>query len=316
MDNKFVWPTYPRTNEEFNNLMLAVDNALALKGLKPFQRPLHAGRLFWEAFGWGGSAIPPKELAERPGFDGDVLMAKSYRWYTEYYGEKLKAPMAYGFAPVKLGNALWAVRAGVTYGTVSLFIDRDLSNKGVGIGSPSMSSSLNVLHAIESFPQALANSLNDSTLSKHFEFHVLVHQSLQWREELPRTELFDTAHADYDASTDDVLKHRYGQARWAAQQAAEKTIKGLLAIAGTKFPTGGPNGHNLIKLGQLLEQEHGIAIPTGLLELASCSAAVRYAEEPSSQDQALLANHAVLHILEQLRLNPKSDSILEKHRKL
>ncbi len=32
--------------------------------------------------------------------------------------------------------------------------------------------------------------------------------------------------ADYDASTADVLGRRYGQARWGAQQAVEKTLKG------------------------------------------------------------------------------------------
>jgi len=316
MDDKFSWPSYPQTEDDFNHLMLAVDDNLAKKDLKPFQRTLHVGRLFWEAFGWGGLAIPPKELAERPGYAGDVLMAKSYRWYEDRYGDQLKAPMAYGFAPVKLGNAVWSVRAGVVLGRAMLFIDRNLANKGNAMGSRNVEASLNVLTQIEGLPQGLANSLSDAALRSHFEFHLLVHQTLQWRSLLPNIELFDTAQADYDASTDNVLQHRYGQARWSSQQAAEKTLKGLLTLGGTSFSTKGADGHNLKKLGESLQTNHGIAITPELLTLASCSPAVRYGEESSTQDQAIASNHAVLHVLEQLSRNPNTEVLLARHKEL
>lgn len=109
---KFSWPAYPTTDAEFEALMSAIDAALAAEGLKPFQRPLHVAFKFWEAFGWGGLAIPPRELADLPGFTGDVLMAKSYRWYELGYGAQLKSDMAYGFAPARLGNGVWRVQIG------------------------------------------------------------------------------------------------------------------------------------------------------------------------------------------------------------
>ncbi|MCW5595254.1 MAG: HEPN domain-containing protein [Rhodocyclaceae bacterium] len=309
-DKKFFWPAYPRSNADFEALMKAIDQVLAEEGLKPFQRPLHVARKLWEAFGWEGPIFPPKEMADQPGFENSVFMAKAYRWYDQYYGEQLKGDFAYGFAPTRLGNALWRVRAGLTYGTVRLFLDRNLQNRGVTLGGRGVEASFNVLCAVENLPQGLVDRLPEGELIEHFQFHVFMHESLQWREELPRTELFDMARADYDESTSSVLSGRNGQARWAAQQAVEKTLKGLLTITGTAYPTGGPNGHNLNHLAKLLETHHGIAIPSALLDLAACSPKVRYAEEPSTEKQSLLANHAVLGVLEQLRLNPRTEYVL------
>lgn len=309
---KFSWPAYPQSVADFEALMTAIDQALSERGLKPWQRPMHVGKKFWEAFGWGGLTFPPKELADVSGFDGDVLMAKAHRWYEETYGDQLKAEWAYGHAPARLGNAIWRVRAGQTWGRVQLFLDRNMQNQGVHLGSRAIQASFNVLCAVEGLTQGLVDRLPDQALREHFEFHIFMHDSLQWRDKLPRTELLSVARADYDESTASVLGGRYGQARWAAQQAVEKTLKGLLAIAGTAYPTGGPNGHSLSHVGGLLELHHGITINPTLLTIAACSPAVRYGEESSSEKQALQANHAVLGILEQLRRSPRSADVLAK----
>lgn len=291
--------------------MAAIDQALNDEGLQPFQRPLHVGLKFWDAFGWEGLAFPPKELADQSGFNGDVLMAKAYRWYEETYGDKLKGDFAYGFAPTRLGNALWRVRFGVIYGTVRLFVDRNLKNQGIQLGSQGAGASFNVLCAIEGLPQGLVDRLPDKALREYFDFHCLMHANLQWRESLPPTDLLLMAQADYDESTASVLGGRFGQARWAAQQAVEKTLKGLLTIAGTPYPTGGVNGHNLRFIGSLLETRLAITVNPAILDLAVCSAKVRYAEEPSSEDQALAANHAALWVLDQLRVSPKISELLK-----
>lgn len=290
--------------------MVAIDSALDTEGLRPFQRPIHVGRKFWEAFRWEGQVLPPKLLADRPGFDGDILMAKAHRWYEETYGDRLKSDWAFGYAPVRIGNAIWRVRAPVTYGQVRLFIDRSLKSQGTHLGSRSTEASLNVLCEVDGLPQGLVDRLTDRALQEHLEFHVFMHENLQWREELPQTELLTLARADYDESTAAVLGYRFAQARWASQQAVEKTLKGLLSIAGTRYPTGGPNGHDLQHIGGLLKQHHGIDVSTALLSLATCSPKVRYGEERSSEEQALHANHAVLGVLEQLRRSPETHQLL------
>ena len=308
---KFAWPAYPTTQAEFEALMTAIDAALVAQGLHPAQRPLHISRKLSEAFGWQGNIFPPKDLANEPGFTGEILMAKAQAWYEHVYAEKVKMDFGYGYVPARLGNTVWLVYLGATYGCVQLFADRNLSNRGVQLGTPSTPASLNILCAVEGLPQGFADRLSDHALREHFKFHVQAHQVLQWRHGLPSNDLLDMARADYNQSTIDVLAHRNGQARWGAEQAVEKTFKGLLRWAGTQFPTGGSIGHNLKHLAGLLEQKHGITVSLGLLDLAACSPKIRYGEEPSSDQQALLANHAVIDILDQLRKSPATEQLLK-----
>ncbi len=310
--SEFTWPTTPTTDGEFEDLMQAIDTALTVEGLKPFQRPLHVGRKLWEAFKWSGPVFPDKRLADQAGFEGDVLMAKAYRWYEQTYGDKLKGDFAYGFAPARLGNSLWKVRAGVTYGTVQLFVDRNLSNHGKTFsgGHNPGPATLNILCAVEGLPQGLVDRLPDSALRAHMDFHILMHEALQWRESLPQTELFGMAHHDYDECTSAVLGGRYGQARWAAEQAVEKTLKGLLKIGGTKFETGVKHGHSLQHAADQLKANHGVALTGAVLALAECEPKVRYGEVASSEAQALAANHAVLGVLDELRRSSAVDVLL------
>ena len=298
MTNRFTWPAYPQTTAEFESLMQAVDAALAAQGLKPFQRPLNVSRKFWEAFGWGGNVLPVRERAAEPGFEGEVLLAKAYQWYEHSYGERLKADFSYGRAPYRLANALWQVRVGWLAGTVDLFIDRNLGNEGVSIDVRS-SATLNVLSAIERLPQGLAERLPEQVLREYAEFYVFLLDVFAWRAELPKQELFEMARADYESSTADLLAHRYGQARWGTQQAVEKTLKGMLSIGGTDFPRG-TKGHDLAQLGALAAQRHQIQVDPALLQATACSAAVRYGEVPSTEDDAYTANHAALGIFSNL----------------
>jgi hypothetical protein len=315
--SEFTWPATPTTDAEFEALMQAIDAALGAEGLKPFQRPLSVCHKLWEAFRWSGPLLPDKALADQAGYEGDVLMAKAYRWYEQTYGDKLKGDFAYGFAPALLGNSVWKVRAGVSFGTVRLFVDRNLSNRGKTFsgGHNPGPATMNILCAVEGLPQGMVDRLPDSALREHMEFHILMHEALQWREGLPRTELLEMAHHDYDECTSAVLGGRFGQARWAAQQAIEKTLKGLLAIGGTAFPTGGRHGHSLQHAADLLKASHGVSLTGALLSLAECSPAVRYGEVASSEAQALAANHAVLGVLDELRRSPAADALLSERRK-
>lgn len=301
MNDKFTWPAYPETVEEFEALMRAVDAALSSEGLKPFQRPLNVPRKFWEAFKWGGNVLPDRQLAQEPGFTGDVLMAKAHEWYEQSYGRKLDADFAFGYAPYRLGNAIWRIRAGLTRGEVALFIDRNVERGGPAIvlGTQGRPAIFNVLAAVEGLPHGLAQRLTDRALDEYADFYVYLLKTLAWRDRLPGDELFRVARADYDQSTADLLAHRYGQSRWGAQQAVEKTIKGILSIAGTKFPRD-RSGHDVLLLADLLARHHDVRLEAAALKTVSCSASVRYGEVVSSESDAYDANHAALHVLEQL----------------
>lgn len=106
---KFSWPACPSSEAEFEQFMTAVDKTLAAQDLKPFQRPFHVGRLFWEAFGWSGRIAPPEEL-DQPGYQGDMLVAKAFRWYMDTHGNRLKAGLELGYVPAHLAQTIWRVR--------------------------------------------------------------------------------------------------------------------------------------------------------------------------------------------------------------
>jgi hypothetical protein len=67
------------------------------------------------------------------------------------------------------------------------------------------------------------------------------------------------------------------------------------------YPTSGQRGHDLTHLGSLLRDATGIQIQQSALVSAKCSPAVRYGDDPSSEEQALTANHAVLTVYEDMR---------------
>lgn len=310
MNKPFAWPAYPQNEEDFGSLMRAVDAALSDKGLEPFQRPLHVPRLFWEAFDWSGDVLPSPLLAKSAGYRGEVLMAKAHRWYKQNYGEKLKSDFVVGFVPYKLGNATWRIRLGVIYGAVQILVDRNLQNRGVNLGSRGAAATFNALSAIEDLPQGLVDNISDAEIRRYYLFYIFAYENIQWYTELPASKLFQVARSDYAASTADLLAGRYGQARWGAQQAAEKTIKGLLTNAGSSYPTGGHRGHDLVHLANLLEKNHGIRIQRSHLVAATCSSKVRYGEEPSSHGQAMTANHATLMIFNCIRTSPETAAIV------
>jgi HEPN domain-containing protein len=312
MHAPFQWNTLPQCDSDFEMLMQAIDRELANRGLRPAQRPLHVPKLLWEAFRWEGDVFPGKELALQHGFDGPVLLAKAYRWYDDNYEKHLDMDFALGHFPVRLGNATWRARAPVVYGTVVLFLDRDLQNAGNQVATRELPASFNMLTALEGLPKGLADRLSDGELHSYAIFYARTYENLGWRGQLPRTELLDMARADYESSTDDVLARRYSQARWGAQQAIEKTMKGLLAIAGTPFPTGGAKGHDLVHIAGLLSEHHGVSLPDGTLTIACCSARVRYGDEASSEAQAVAANHAVLDVLSRLRGSPEVKQLLRR----
>lgn len=185
----------------------------------------------------------------------------------------------------------------MVYGTVTFLVSREIADK---TGAP-MQAHCNMLDCVEGLTPALAERLDDAQLAQFVQFFIRTLETLHWRDALPGTPLFEVARKDYDASTADLLGRRYGQARWGAQQAVEKTFKAVLKQSGVAYPTGGPNGHNLVHLAGLLNTQHGVVFDAGLISAAMCSPGVRYNEEPSRESQALTANHAVLDILAALR---------------
>lgn len=291
--------------------MQGIDAELAKRGLAVFQRPLHIPMLLWDAFGWGGNALPDRSLANLPGYDREVILAKAYKWYDETFGsENLKAAnCTIGSFAIPLGTMNWRVRLPVIFGTVQFFVDRNLANAGTKIGERGPTK-YNALKHVEKMTEGVASRLTGADLIRYMEEFAMAVQAFQWHRELPSSELFEMARDDAASATDELIACRYGQARWAAQQAIEKTMKGILNLASTPFPTSGRDGHNLVALGSILEKHHGISIPEVFLKNCLCSPAIRYGEEVSTEHQALLANQAIVQSFHAIRTSPGMERLL------
>jgi HEPN domain-containing protein len=300
MGKKFTWNRYPSDLAEFEAFMTALDAHLSSAGLKPHQRPLHVGRKLWEAFGWGGNLVPSDTLANELGFEGDVLVAKAHRWYQETLGSRLKTSMEMGHIPVMLASTVWRLRIVEFFGTVNFFLGRSLENRGDEGRHGQRVPSVNVLTLIDQLPQGLVDRLTDAELVDVFNFYLFAMRSIEWRNNLPQTPLLQVARGDFDSSSQEIFAGRYGQAKWAVQQAVEKTLKGLLTIGGTEFKTYGKEGHDLATLADKLRDSHRIDIDPQSIEKTHCSTHVRYANS-STLAEAVAANHAALSVFQAIK---------------
>lgn len=297
MENLFTWPAYPRNEEEFRNLMLAVDLELTNRGLNPSQRSMHISRLFAEAFNWSGNIFPNKKLVELPGFEGQVLMAKAQKWYEDFYANKLN--MSLESFPIIIRNNLWEMRIPMVYGEVDMFINRNVKIEK----NPNTLNTCNILNLINDFPQAFADDLTKEEIFNIVLKFDLAFKALKWQKDLPdlvspKDNLFSIAKADYESSTSLILrlnKSSYGLSMWASQQAVEKTLKGLLSLGNFAFPTTN-NGHNFTTLQSLIKNNINVDIPTILLDKMNYKPKVRYEETQHKQDLALTANQGVLEL--------------------
>lgn len=291
--------------------MRAIDEHLQKRSLLAWQRPLHIGLLLHEAIGWEGPVYPPKDLADQPGFAGPVLMAKAHRWYEEVYGDKLNIDLGPGHVPFQMANTIWRVRMPYTVGRCLFFADRDLGKRGRNAVHDGDPATLNVLCMIDELPTGLAGRLTDQELRAFTQFYGSAFNTLFWASRLEGDPLFDQARHDYAASVDDLLNARYAQSRWASSQTVEKTLKGLLNLAGLPYSRKGSDGHDLTALASQLSTV-GVSLDVRIVSKAKCSAGVRYGEVPSAESETLNANHAALGVWEMLSQCRKTAELLGK----
>lgn len=173
----FTWNRNPPQNEnEFEELMWTVDAHLYASGFEPFQRPHVFPNTLRAVFCNIQFVYPDKSLAELPGYEGDILVAKGHRWYRQVYGDRLISDWKIAFAPVRLGNALWRFRIPQVYGQCQYFFDRNLATIGTnGDGSSLQASSpimsmenvaeINCLTLVDGLTQGMADRLTDEQIA-------------------------------------------------------------------------------------------------------------------------------------------------------
>lgn len=296
---KWTWPEQPTNEADFDAMMTSLDRHLASLHLEPFQRDLNAALVVSSTLGLSGTPILGGAGDRGAPFSPRDLLARVHDWFVETYGNRMKMDMSPGTTLLLLHGNLWKYRMPRLWGSMQVFVDRNLDNEGRTLATKkSEPASYNALRSLDGMTQAYANKLTDTELATIHRSFIASFQAMLCLDGLRGHALFDQAKADYRHSVDALFSgHELGKARWETAQCAEKVLKGLLARDGHDYPTKGGRGHDLVHLGNLVKEKLGITLAAQLLTTIKCAAAVRYGETPSSRDEALAAHDALVRVL-------------------
>lgn len=277
------WGIRPESDEEFEAMMASLDAHLARKGLLPHQRPFRAKARFallldisvplaGSILGIGATESCPE--IQRVG-----------DWFKAMYGERLNPHFHARSFVMELRGTLWRMRLGMPFGSPTLFMDKDLTNRN------------SVLGCIDGFSQAFADRLKDAELDSLMTEIEIGFPAIEALDGFSGSDLFDLARLDYEHGVDALVSGiAWSKARWDTAQTAEKVLKGMLNVARQPYPKG-RDGHIIPSLGELVRDYYEIDIPTELLEAIDCKPAVRYGEEEATRESAMAAHRALLQML-------------------
>jgi hypothetical protein len=293
------WINQPAMEPEFEAMMASLDIHLANCGILPHQRAFAAQSLVARTLGMT-FAIPPPPRRSPHAFHADDTIHWVSDWFKAIYGKRINPHFEARSMAVDIRGTLWRMRLPVIYGTIQWFFDPDLDNKGISLALRAPATG-NAFTLIEDFTLALAQRLSHDEIKEIGAALLLGFKGVDALDFFKEHVLFDQAHLDYAHSVDALISGiAWNKARWETAQAAEKTIKGLLKLAGKTYPTQGKDAHNIGHLGGLAADHLGVAIPKSILESIDCKPAVRYGEEEGTKSQAFAAHQAFLELLPML----------------
>lgn len=262
-------------------MMASLDAYLARKGALPHQRPMTGktlvGQLIGASVHFGGGAF---------GFgQNDPTIERVGKWFKEMYGERLNSPFRSRSVVLDLRGTIWRMRLGITFGSPTLFMDRDPTNQ------------YSILRCIEELTPAYAQRLTEAELDHIMAVLELGFPAIEALGGFEGNIMFNIAWLDYEHSVDALMSSiDWGKARWETAQTAEKIMKGMLVVEGQTYPKG-RDGHIIPKLGRLVADHFKVSFPAGLLETIDCKPDVRYGDEEATREEAMAAHYALLQLL-------------------
>lgn len=298
----WTWPERPKDSDAFGEMMSSLDQHLAVHGLMPHQRGLNAARLVSMALHLSGTPIFGGGTDRGEPFSPRDLLARVFDWYRDSYGDRNNVDFSLGSVVWPLRGAYWTMRIPGSYGTVQLFLDRDLRNAGRNMGTASQPATYNVLTSIKGLTQTYADQLRVEELRQLADAYGRGYVAMAALDEMRGHDLFDQAKGDYRHSVEALAEGRtLSKARWDNAQCAEKVFKALLGRAGYTFPKSGRNGHDIVHLGELVARDLGVIIPAGMLRTIHCPPSMRYGEMAVDMNEAWTSHVALLDALVTLR---------------
>ncbi len=286
-------PDVPTNGPAFEAMMRAIDSKLANDGKRIDDRALLAVRdvslKYMISISLdGGSRLPPDLAVYAP------LGEAIHRWYQENYGERLMIDPCPGQVVVPIDADLYLLRVPRLFGEVTFVAVREfLDTPKIARGPVTQ----NIVQLLDGMTPARASRLSDGTLRKLsaiFEPVLLSFYTL----ESTNHELMYIARGDVATAVAKLMDRsdRYGESKWASLQAAEKVLKAAISLHGQSFKF----THGLKQLNNTAKAA-GIDIgDSAIFDLIQCKPGIRYGEEPCSRNEALLAHHASLDLVNRL----------------
>lgn len=290
-----------KSADEFEQLMLDVDNAMRDKGTPILGRELAAlgevaKRLRQPLYGGPGKCHPI------PGdYTGRSLTGHVYQWIQQRYGERLRWDMTIGDSVTLIRGDPWLLHLpDVIGGPLRFTIDRDLGKQYPSLvtnkpGQPTQWLIINVLRCVTDLPPGLAERLTDAELHAIFDDFIASYTCMQLHHTRCRKdELAIAASIDLTTSARHIVAHKreLGMSRWASLQAAEKLLKLYLTKQAITFP----RIHKLTTLFELVSQ-YGLPMPPpSFIATLQCEASVRYEQQPHTIAECVAAHRAAISV--------------------
>jgi HEPN domain-containing protein len=285
----------PKEGPQFKKMMAEIESKLIKDGIDIPSRPDRAVRevaMKYELdIPLGGYPVRlPPELRKNAAL-GEAIN----EWYKERYGDRLKQNFSPGQTVVFIDGDLYAMRVPRIFGRVEFVLSREWLPKPV---TSRGSATCNLMQLVDGMTPAKAASLSDAALcsiANAFERAWPAASTLESTDH----KLMSIARGDVEVAVNRMMARgeQYGESKWASLQAAEKVLKAAIDLAGIKFRL----THGLAELCQTLA-DTGLSFDASA-EVAAiqCGPGIRYGEEPCSRNEAVIAHHSSLELVNILR---------------
>tara|TARA_R110001606_G_scaffold149348_5_gene289324 strand:- start:2338 stop:3243 length:906 start_codon:yes stop_codon:yes gene_type:complete len=282
----------PALGSEFEAFMAQVDRKLTDDGVDIPSRPIFAMMEVSKQFDLrmaGGLQVSPLPPEEKRAQDYKEAIL---RWYQENYGKRLNENSSPACTVVLVDGDLYTLRIPRLLGEVQFIAMRQwLPNEPI-------QKTCNVVQLLAEMTSARAERLSDAALRaiwRAFETAMSAAYTLTGTDH----KLMSIARGDVAVAVSNLMavEQRFGESRWASLQAAEKIMKAAIELMGTKF-------QQTHKLASLRDQLSGAGIKFDAepqLTALQCWPDIRYGTQTSTREQALLAHHSSLELVNILR---------------
>ncbi len=291
----------PTTNEEFDTLMLEIDQILKNNNVPISSRPLYAfreiaARLKVEL------RIAPIGKAIENNFQGESFSAHIINWFNEKYGDRTKIDFSPAHVVVLIKDDPFRVRIPLVYGRGRFIFDKTMKpTSNISVSQDGLKPDLlyiNVYACIDGITANIIESLTIDDEKQIMDFFSESYNAIYRLDERKSLPFRIEAKTDLRTAVDVIMSERtnYGLSKWSSMQFIEKIMKGIL----TENKISYHKSHDLFYLNTLIINNNLSNLPNSIIDKISCQAAVRYDKDLVSRKDAIDAHHFSINALNDL----------------